>query len=83
MTHEECLQIYADHFGYKQLLFPEIKHKTSFIKKTKKGFLIIESLSESKIATFYFNDAIKKFKKSELILCTLENIPAAWEEENE
>ena len=83
MTHEECLKIYVDHFGYKQLLFPEMKHKKSYIKNTKNGFLIIESLEESKIATFYFNDSVKKFKKSELPLCVLENIPAAWEAENE
>ena len=77
MTQNECLDIYASQFGYKELLFQSENDKKSFIKKTKEGFMIIESLNESSVANFYFND------KSHLVCCAIENLPAAWEEESE
>jgi len=83
MTQNECLDIYASQFGYKELLFQSENDKKSFIKKTKEGFMIIESLNESSVANFYFNDKVKKFKKSHLVCCAIENLPAAWEEESE
>ena len=83
MTQNECLNLYTSQFGYKELLFQAVKDKKSFIKKTKEGFIIIESLNDSNVVNFYFNDKIKKFKKSHLVCCAIENLPAAWEEESE
>ena len=79
MTQNECLVQYVKAFNYKEVLFPQLNNKRSFIKKTAKGFIVIESLKESKIANFFFNDSTKIFKKSELLICAIENTPAAWE----
>lgn len=81
MTCNDCLDEYIKNFGYKEVLYNTITDKRSFIKEAKKGFMVIESLKESKIVNFYFNEKTKRFKKSELLMCALDNVPAAWEEE--
>jgi len=82
MTHNDCLDEYIKIFRYKEVLYNTLTNKRSFIKETKDGFIVIESLKESKIVNFYFNKATKRFKKSALLMCALDNMPAAWEEEN-
>jgi len=82
MTCNDCLNEYIKNFGYKEVLFNTQTNKRSFMKSSNKGFIIIECLKESKIVDFYFNEEAKRFKKSELLMCALDNIPAAWEEEN-
>ena len=74
---------YARAFNYKELLYHSKHDKQIFLKEVNKGFVVIESLSESKYVNFYFNGDVKKFKKSDLWLCAMEKIPAAWEAENE
>jgi len=83
MTLNECVNLYIEKFKYKEVLFPEIKHKKSYLKHTKEGFIFLESLENTKTVTFYFNNQVKKFKKSDLVMCVLENTPAGWEAENE
>lgn len=79
----EAIREYASRFNYIELIDYPFHDKQIFLKEASKGFIIIESLRESKYVNFYFNGDVKKFKKTDLFVCSLENQPAAWEAENE
>jgi len=78
----KILKTYAEVFKYKRLDSPS-RSVISFVKYTKGGFVVLESQKESKYVNFHLNDQTKTFKKSDLLLCTIEKIPAGWEVENE
>ena len=83
MTGKDYIIEYANRFKYKEVLYHSSNNKQIFLKDVSEGFIVIESLNESKYVNFYFNGDVKKFKKSDLAVCSLENQPAAWEAENE
>jgi hypothetical protein len=72
---------YADNFSYKQLNCHGIFKKETYVKLVDDNFIVIESIEESKYVNFFFNKKTKTFKKSDLLLSILENIPVAWEQE--
>ena len=74
---------YANSFDFKKIDFQtnQTGHKETYVKNTKMGFVVIENLLESKYVNFYLNDETKIFKKGDLLLCAMDNIPAAWEVE--
>ena len=82
MSNNDYVKEYAKIFGYKQLDYHCIFPKESYVKLINGGFVVIESLKESKYVNFYFNEKTKIFKKSDLLLSILENTPVAWEREN-
>ena len=73
---------YAKWFNYKKLAYPVSFEKEIYIKSSNNSFIVIESLKESKYVNFYLNNQTKTFKKTDLLLSVLENIPVGWEEEN-
>ena len=83
MKNNECVKHYAERFNYKEIMYPVVTNKKVYLKEVNEGFIVIESLSESKYVNFYLNDETKTFKKSDLMICALERIPAAWEAEYE
>ena len=80
MIDNLVLEKYANFFRYKRL---KADRNICFIKKVSSGFVILESTEKSKYVRFYLNKKEKIFKKSDLLMCTIENIPAGWEAENE
>ena len=66
MKCNSILKKYTEFFNYKKL----------------EDFIVIEKLFESKYVNFYFNDANKIFKESDLLLAVMNNTPVAWSEEN-
>jgi predicted flavoprotein YhiN len=82
MNREECLQHYVNSFCYQEVAKVS-QSKKIYAKETSHGLVFIESDLTSTIATFLLNEQTKFFKKSDLLLCALEGIPAAWEAENE
>lgn len=83
MKSEEYIKDYVKAFNYKEVKYPDRRDKKMYLKKVEEGFIIIESLDESKYVYFYLNEKSKTFKKSDLLLCAIEQTPAAWEAENE
>jgi len=82
MNNSTYVKEYAENFNYKRLEYPSIFEKETYVKLVDDNFIVIESLKESKYVNFYFNEKTKTFKKSDLLLSVLENIPVAWESEN-
>jgi len=78
----DCVKAYAKKFRYKKLEYSDSFEKETYIKHVKEDFIVIELLRESKYVNFYFNDKVKTFKKTDLVLSVLENTPVGWEEEN-
>tara|TARA_R110001583_G_scaffold75706_1_gene208104 strand:- start:287 stop:541 length:255 start_codon:yes stop_codon:yes gene_type:complete len=76
------VELYAKKFKYKQLDYPIPASKEVFVKKVNRAFIVMESVRSSKYVDIYFNDKLKKFKKTDLLLSILENTPVGWEEEN-
>tara|TARA_A100001011_G_scaffold191028_1_gene199677 strand:- start:137 stop:388 length:252 start_codon:yes stop_codon:yes gene_type:complete len=83
MNRDDCLRKYTDVFKYERVIYSTNIDKKLYLKDVTDGFIIIESLDESKHVNFYFNDKVKSFRKSDLLICAMEKIPAAWEEESE
>ena len=83
MMKNDCVKEYAKKFNYKKLEHTDSLKKETYIKRVSKEFIVIESLKSSKYINFYFNDKVKTFKKTDLILSILENTPAGWDEEND
>ena len=83
MMKNDCVKEYAKKFSYNKLEHTDSVKKETYIKRVKKAFIVIESLIESKYVNFYFNEKVKTFKKTDLILSILENTPAGWDEEND
>ena len=82
MHNSNYVKEYAKNFNYKRLNSPDIFEKETYVKLVNDNFIVIESLKKSKYVNFYFNEKTKTFKKSDLLLSILENIPVAWESEN-
>ena len=82
MNNSSYVKEYAKNFNYKRLDYPNIFEKETYVKLVDDNFIVIESLKASKYVNFYFNEKTKTFKKSDLLLSVLENIPVAWEREN-
>ena len=82
MMKNDCVKAYAKKFRYKKLEYSDSFEKETYIKHVKEDFIVIELLRESKYVNFYFNDKVKTFKKTDLVLSVLENTPVGWEEEN-
>lgn len=75
------LENYAKEFNFKKVFSsPNI---LTYSKLTKEGFVVIEADIDDPYVNFYLNEETKIFKKSDLLLCTLERVPAAWEVEND
>ena len=79
MKCNSILKKYTEFFNYKKLE-DFSNNKTVFLKHVDKGFIVIEKLFESKYVNFYFNDANKIFKESDLLLAVMNNTPVAWSE---
>lgn len=78
----EILKRYAATFKYKRL-DSDPSCTLSYIKRVNAGFVVLESQKSSKYVSFHLNNQTKIFKKSDLLLCSMEKIPAGWEDENE
>ena len=79
----DCVKEYATRFSYKKLKHTDSQDKITYVKRVEAEFIVMESLKDSKYINFYFNDKVKTFKKTDLILSVLENTPAGWDEEND
>ena len=78
----QFVEKYTENFNYK-LVDGGITNTITYIKKCTPGFAVLEYKRNSKYVSFHLNDKTKIFKKSDLLICAIENIPAAWEAENE
>ena len=80
--NNEYLKAYVRKFGYKSFEPPKTD-KSLHVKHTSLGFVSIENVKKSKYVKFCLNEKVKTFKKSDLLLRVIENIPIGWEVENE
>ena len=83
MPSEKCLNSYIKAFRYEKILDSKVPGRKMYFKEVDSGMILLKSFESSKYVNFYFNEKIKKFKKTDLLVCAIEKIPAAWEEENE
>ena len=82
MKKQSYLNKYAEAFNY-EYLETESTNSLIYVKENDKGLFVIEKLKESKYVNFYHQKKIKTFKESDLILGVINQIPVAWEAEND